>query len=275
LNEQTTEFEDGKPIEEYVAELDKLNLDVAEKVPEGQPLEDVVEAVEKPQKKKKEQPQPVITPQPSPTKPQEQQPPIPQEKSSSAPQEQSTPEQQSQPEPQQQIFSGIDDYIQKQREQIEQEYTKQGKIVSQQFVDNSYRNLVAVITGQVRLVPIEQQQPPPQPQPAPEKPIVDNTESIRQIDAMLKDPSLKDIRKALLKRKCDLLGVEFSDDLVPADPVPTQPAPSQHDLPLNPKVVKPPKKKWPRWKALAYGLISLVVGVSVAFIISYIIFLLS
>jgi hypothetical protein len=282
LSEENVDFEEGKQVEEYfdpekaLEELNHLNVEEeAETVPESKPVEPIVQPTEKPQKKKKE-PQPTVASavivQSPPTQATPEQP-------STTPQEQqNVPEQEPQSEPQQEVFLGIDDFIQKQCAKIEEEYTKQGKIQSQRFRENSYRNLVAVITGQARIVPVEQE-PQPQPQQEPMKPVDDTAIVLHRIDLALKDPAFKGDRKALLKLKCNLLGVEF-DDLLPPEAEPAKPHPEatpqpQNKPPVDPKLVKPPKKKWSFKKTLACGIISLVVAVSTAYLLSFILSLLS
>ena len=214
-------FEDGKPLEEMfdakkaLDELDSLPIDVENEIEDTQPLEVVAEAPVRNQKEKKkelpkETPEPkaeVATPKPTPVV-EEPQIPI---------QEESPPEVIEQPAPQPVIYTGIDDYLQKRKEQIRLEYLRAGEAVSEQFVQNSIQNLIAVVNGQVRLVPVQQEQPAPQPAPEVKVPVESEVDKqLRRIDEALRDPAMVDAKPALLKKKYELLGVPIQEVTVDA-----------------------------------------------------------
>lgn len=201
------EFEDGKQIEEYLdpdpdelkKELDSIPLTVENE----QTFETVAEEPVRNKKEKKQElpPKPIEPTQPQQTEPQQ-------------PTTQTSPEQ-PQPTPQPPTYTGIDDYIMQTANQI-------GEITKKQFIENSYRNLFAVINGEVQLTPIQQpqQQTPP---PKTEEPKLDLTEQLIQIDNLLKDPALPEVTKqALIKKKCLLLDVPYTPEQTKPTPQQTQ-----------------------------------------------------
>jgi hypothetical protein len=297
VNKLVDNFEDGKPIEEYVntdslvAELNELEIAVEHSPEATQTLEVVAEPPVRNEKKQKKpelpksaavaitqntttnipQHQPVIA-EPivaSPVEIVEESLPNPQPELSNAP---------AQPQ-----FKTLDEYIafraQLIREQymqagekIKEDYQREGEQQSQNFVNGVYGNLVAMINGEAVLVPAnqvpQQQTQPPEPQPAPE-PVSQQMhsgasvdEQLRRIDAALKDPALAGNRRALLKKKCELLDVPFDESAF------TEPA--SMPVPVNCKKVndvKPQRGRWSLKACLAMVGVVALVGVAIVLLI--------
>jgi hypothetical protein len=263
MSNEETEFESDKQVEEYADELNEISKALAiepEKFPDGQPIENVAEVIEKPTKKKSaevkktDMPAPVIAPviisppvqqeaQATEVKPIEPTPTVPQEKP--------IPEV-NQPEPQAPVFGGIDNYIETTAEAI-------GQNAKETFRQNAYRNLLAVVNGQVRLVPI-QQEPEPQPEPQP-NPLI----QLQQIELALKDPANQQYFKQLIQRKCELLGIPFDESMLqPIIPPPAVPLESKP--PVSSKLSEPKKEKPKRSNMSKLKLIGL--SVSLAFVVT-------
>lgn len=170
-------FEDGKELEEYVNELDKLNIE-PEPSPEATArIESVAEAPirNKDQKKEKtksqEPPKPVAPakqaspaiaysqstndPPQSPPNPAvtQQNPMLAQPNATTAvtqnnpqpkPTEQPVPQEQPK-QPQQLQFNSIDDYLKYNANEIKKQYSQQGDVASQQYLNEAYKRLVAVV----------------------------------------------------------------------------------------------------------------------------------
>ena len=243
------EFEEGKPMEEYagdsklVDELNNLKID-----PEPNPdvetrLETVVEEPVRNEKKKpipqpkKEDPK--IAPVEVPVTPNAEKPvqPIVEQPKISEPQ----PPIQEAPQPQQQAppevkFNGIDDYIARAGQQIEENYAAAGKEARKQFINNSYNNLLGIISGEYVVVPRQavQQQTAPQQEASPQAVQVQPQLSTEQLKAIVKE--------------------------VVAEAIPTQPitAPS----PVESKVVKP-KGKWSLKSAALMAGVFLMIGIAI------------
>ena len=244
-----SEFEEGKPMEEYaddsklVDELNNLKID-----PEPNPdvetrLETVVEEPVRNEKKKpipqpkKEDPK--IAPVEVPVTPNAEKPvqPIVEQPKISEPQ----PPIQEAPQPQQQAppevkFNGIDDYIARAGQQIEENYAAAGKEARKQFINNSYNNLLGIISGEYVVVPRQavQQQTAPQQEASPQAVQVQPQLSTEQLKAIVKE--------------------------VVAEAIPTQPitAPS----PVESKVVKP-KGKWSLKSAALMAGVFLMIGIAI------------
>ncbi len=271
----TQEFEDGKQIEDYVNELDNIPIEKEPSPTATQTMEFVAEAPVRNEKKPKKQPEspkqpqppaavivppqqasstpipqaPPITPVPEPTPTQE---PTPEP---TVPSPQPTPTQNSPP-----TYNGIDDYIIKTGQAI-------GKQTEAQFINNTYRNLISVINGELMLVPAQQAQPQQQPAPEPTQ-APDPIDTLRRIEVALKDPTLKgnvsNIRE-LLKLKCELLKIEYDESMIASyfsGHMPQAP----HQLPVDSKKAKP-KGKWSPKVAGAFIALSAVAGVAIILII--------
>ena len=167
------EFEEGKPMEEYaedsklVDELNSLQIEPEPNPDAGQRLETVVEEPVRNEKQKKKSEAAVkITAavsvpkvEPKIVQPAQEVPvevaaepkivsaeqPLPQQQTP----EQDAP-QQVQPE---QKFNGIDDYIARAGQQIEENYVAAGKEARRTFINNSYGNLLGIISGEYVVVP--------------------------------------------------------------------------------------------------------------------------
>jgi hypothetical protein len=188
------DFEEGKPMEEYdpnlVKELDSLNIDPEPNPQAEQRLETVAEPPMRNEKKKQQMPKEETTKPPKPELPsaiklpQEQKPATPVEPVEITPapaapfaekpvstatqtpvEKIQTPQEQPR-QPEAPTFRGIDDYI-----------IQTGKAIGQQaeknFINNSYQNLLGIISGEYVIVPRQQvaeqkpivEQPPAQAQP--------------------------------------------------------------------------------------------------------------
>lgn len=159
-------FEDGKSVEDYMSELSEVEKFVVDSEPaeEAPVLEDVVEAPVRNEKKKEvkkpESPKPVAVPKQPVPEPQVVEAPVPVvvepveviEEAASEP----TPEPVAPQQTQQPQFKGIDDYIMQTGHAI-------GVAAERNFIESSYRNILAVVNGQVKVVPVEQPQPTPAP----------------------------------------------------------------------------------------------------------------
>lgn len=293
------DFEDGKEIEEYsdaLAEIEKTLAIEAEKFPQGQPLEQVAEVVEKPVKKKepekkiadikkpevKAAPQIVFPPTPPLVEPQQVTTYTEKEVATSiAPPSEPTPpvtiqkptveEVTLQPpvQSQQPVFRGIDAYI-------EETATAVGIQAKETFRNNAYTNLFAVINGQVRLVPIEQEQPAEESQQQP----IDQQEAyaaeikiqqLKQIELALKDPAIKAKVPQLIKLRCEILEIPFSDAMVPVEaPLPTEVQPTP---PVSSKLAekeKPKRSGMSRMKLIGSAIaIALVAAIGVILAIGF------
>ncbi len=301
------EFEDGKELEDYVNELDQLNIE-----PEPSPeatvrLEDVAappvrNEKKKPPAKQPEPPKPATAakpeapPQPAPTTPQ--QAPVQSKPDASvavtANAPKSKPEPQApQPEapkpepqqPQQLQFNSIDDYLKYNANEIKKQYSQQGEVASQQYLEEAYKRLVAVVKGEVVLVPVDQYRQQTQPQPMtaekPKEPTVDANQKLVQLELInraITDPTLKGNMREFIKRKCELLGVEFKESMVPVEAPPSQPVvappvqPAPKSSPVDPIVVSDGKKKkspkkWSLKAAVALVAIAVFAGAAIYVIV--------
>jgi hypothetical protein len=254
--ENQTDFEDGKQVEDYIDELNTLNIEPEHSSEATQRVEDVAEA---PVRNQKEQRIRKLVKaeetQPFPNVPQQSVP-----KETLITPEPPTP--QHEPVIQQKPMT-IDEYIKMQGEMVKQQYVENGEVAKQAFIQNSYRNLAAVINGEVALVPVQQIQSQPEPQPTPAIPVDGLDEQIHRIDIALKDPLLEPEHKALLERKkLKLLGINLEDIL-----------PQPQSVPVNPKPVTEEKQKKPLTKAnkAIIGCMGIAVVVLVVLVIGYLV----
>ena len=243
------EFEEGKPMEEYVEDLklaDELNSLVIPEEPNPDVETRLETVVEEPVRNEKKKPipqpkkeDPKIAPVEVPVTPNAEKPvqPIVEQPKISEPQ----PPIQEAPQPQQQAppevkFNGIDDYIARAGQQIEENYAAAGKEARKQFINNSYNNLLGIISGEYVVVPRQavQQQTAPQQEASPQAVQVQPQLSTEQLKAIVKE--------------------------VVAEAIPTQPitAPS----PVESKVVKP-KGKWSLKSAALMAGVFLMIGIAI------------
>jgi hypothetical protein len=292
MSKEQPEFEDGKQVEDYVAELNEISDNLAiepDKFPEGQPLENVAEVIEKPIKKKPSvsstatginpTPQyppakpsntetviqvnsniappaqvtmpPAIIPDAQPSNIVEHTPSLPLEKPS-------TTEASQLPQQQAPVFRGIDAYIEETAEAI-------GKNAKETFRKNAYTNLFAVINGQVGLVPLQQEQQEPQPEPEP-NPLLE----LQQIELALKEPKNRSVFKQLIERKCQLLRIPFDESMLqqPIAPiVETEPQPPVSSKPAEKKQEKPKRSGMSKLKLIGLS-VSLALVATVAVILA-------
>jgi hypothetical protein len=160
MDEGQTEFEEGKQVEDYVAELDALKIEEEPNPESEQRLETIVSPPIRNEKKKTSplakpivKEEPVIVP-PQKVEVTQQNTSVDQIPVVEAPKiVESVPQQASQ---QQQTFSGLDDYIDKAAESMKQ-----------QWRTNAYQTLFGVASGQLQVVPVQQavEQPQAQQQP--------------------------------------------------------------------------------------------------------------
>lgn len=254
-----SEFEEGKPMEEYaddsklVDELNNLKID-----PEPNPdvetrLETVVEEPVRNEKKKpipqpkKEDPK--IAPVEVPVTPNAEKPvqPIVEQPKISEPQ----PPIQEAPQPQQQAppevkFNGIDDYIARAGQQIEENYAAAGKEARKQFINNSYNNLLGIISGEYVVVPRQAVQQQPAAEQTPQQNPVESEQS--------KPITIEDLRSTI---------EEVVDKKISAKTVlPEQTQQQQPSTTVNPKVVKP-KGKWSLKSAALMAGVFLMIGIAI------------
>jgi hypothetical protein len=272
-------FEDGKQIEEYVSELDNLKIESEPNLEATQTLETVVEAPIRNEKKLKRQPEPPKPAVPAPPSPASAAPiasptqsfpivPSPTQPAPIAPTNKEPEiENIEKPEPVPPRRLTIDEFIDQQGELLKQEYYRAGDNVKQEFVDNSYKNLTAVINGEVQLVPI-QQTPLPEQQPRQEPIPINVDDQLRRIDAALKDPALKLNTKALLRKKYELLGIPFDEALFMVE-ASTQSLPvSQTQPPTSPPNFKKEKLqiKWTTKAIIALVALGMVAAIALLLI---------
>lgn len=263
-------FEDGKQLEDYVAELDSLKIEPEPNPEATQVLETVVEEPVRNKKEKPKPPQqqvpvkqsliqkpveaevPKAEVKPVPEKPvdqptvQPQEPQPTQDQLPQQPQQQETPSPQvSTPiQPQRPAINSLDDYIQFNAEKVRQQYYEAGDIASQQYLQSTYDKFLAIADGRVQLVPAQQEQPQP------EEAVESDIDVLRKIEFALTVPdlSLAD-KKLLMKRRCEILSIPFDESQFIEKPkivaveVPAEPVASVS--PVDSKKVKdePLKKK--------------------------------
>jgi hypothetical protein len=271
-------FESEKTVEDYAMDLEECEKILAiepDKFPEGQPMENVVEVIEKPISKKpekkvvekKKEPESTLKVE-SKLEPERVEIPIQEPikevtlQTPSFPVEQKPVEQPVQT--QQSIRFSIDDYITTTGKRI-------GVEAEKNFLDNAYGNLLGVIRGDYVMVPKEMlqqqeapqiqqpQQPAPQPEPQ-EQQVIDDTSKLRRIELELQKPNLDaELKIRLLKMKHNILGLPFDEISVLT---------SQQSSPVSSKVVKDkkvksPEKMWNMKIVAAFIVLSLVVGAAI------------
>jgi hypothetical protein len=290
MSNEQPEFEDGKQVEDYVAELNKISDKLAiepDKFPEGQPIENVAEIIEKPAKKKTNvnsvsstasannptpQSPPVIVASPSTevitqvnpnivppaqvtappqvieAKPAEPTPTVPLEKPT---------ENKPTSSPQQTPRLSVDQYIEALGEQAKQ-----------QTINNCYTNLSGLFSGRFILQPVQQTQPEPEPEPQP-----NILAELQGIEIALKEPANRPYFKQLIQRKCQLLGIPFEESML--QPVALQPIAQQEPAPpissklSETKKEKPKRSGMSKVKLIASGVtLALVVTLAVVLIIA-------
>jgi hypothetical protein len=290
-------FEDGKELEQYTDELSKIEKTLAiepEKYPEGQPLENVAEVIEKPVKKKESEKKPIVESKKSDVKAVSAQiilppaapiaPPIvePQQVTKYTEKEVANSIEQKpveptpcvtvekpvateaiQPPQQTPVFHGIDNYIEETAKAI-------GQNAEETFRKNAYTNLLAVINGQVRIVPIEQEQPI-QAEPVPDQVAIAEAKlvDLQQIEVALKDPANKSRIRELLQWKCELLQIPFTEDMMPI--VIPAPMAISAESPVSSKLSEPKKEKPKRSAMSKMKLIALSTALAITVTIGVII----
>jgi hypothetical protein len=222
------EFEEGKQVEDYVAELDALKIEEEPNPESEQRLETIVSPPIRNEKKKtlpKREEAAVPVPQRVVERPVEVEPEVVPEIIVEQPKRRE-PVQQQAPEPQPQKFNGFDDYIERTAEAVKQNWR-----------ENVYRTLVGVVSGQLQIVPVQQPQEP-EPQSAPQQ-------QPQRSQQLTKEDLREIVREELPK-------------LIPQAQAQVQPESQVVPPPINPKVVKQGK----RWSLKA---VLALMGVFVAF----------
>ena len=232
-------FEEGKTVEEYVADLDSLVIPPEPNPDVEQRLENVVEEPVRNEKKKPVQPAPQVQVPPPVHKEPVAQPPVVEQPK--------PPEQPKIPEPQvpeqpvqvEQQFTTLDEYIQRTAEAVKQEW-----------LGNAYRNMIGVATGQFQIVraqaQLPQQQQVQQPQQQERIVVKDNSEAVELLRAevnrieseIIDSSSDADLRllqaeKRLLKKQIQKLEGTYVE----------RPEVEQPVTPVSAKVANPQKVK--------------------------------
>jgi hypothetical protein len=233
-------FEEGKTVEEYVDELNQLVIE-PERFPEGQPMENVAEIIEKQQKKKEPEKKPEVsksTTQTIVSTPKIIEPVVPVETPHLEVPVVEAPKV-AVAEPKRTLNFSIDNLLEKainKRFEVIDQKAARDKEQIVETVSDTFLRFIEAATSDVPVAPAPKLVPvplPPEPPVIKEKIVVDNSATIQRIDRMLLDPSTKD-KKALYQWKMELQG-----KTVKADPVEEDPESYEDD----PEIFGKPKKK--------------------------------
>lgn len=170
------------------------------------------------------------------------------------------------------IINTFDDYIKYNAERVRQQYYEAGDIASQQYLQSTYEKLFAIADGRAQVVTAQPEQPPvqqvqePEPEPVVEQKPIDNVdEKLKRIDQALADPLLAGNRLALLKAKCELLGVPF-DASHYQEPQPAA-SPNVNKVVKDGKVKREPKR-WSLKAAIAMIALVGILGAAIVLLIN-------